>query len=250
MFGWRARIGYLSPGALEISLYDFYKIAPEGVGLVSLTLPISDWRPEEYAKNLDEVVEAARYLANRKVQMIVHAGAPTVASRGAKYMHQLVTDIKEATGLPASTALTSAIEAFRELGSDRLAVITPFPPESHRNIVKLLRTEGFTVEHEENLKSDFFTLHEIGQRDVYDFVTNAVRRAPRADIAYIPCPQWHVFEIVEYLERDLKMPVVTSDGGDFWWAFKTLGLSDIPQGHGILLDRLHQKPSRRDVAPV
>jgi maleate cis-trans isomerase len=249
MFGRRARIGYISPGALEISAYDFYQIAPEGVGLVGLSAPISDWRPEEYAKNLDAVVEASRYLAHRHVQMIVHAGAPTVASRGASYMHQLVSAMKDATGLPATTAMWSAIEAFRELGSDKLAVITPFPRESHDNIVGLLRDEGLSVEHEENFDADFFTLHEVDEREIFDFVTAAVRRSPGAEIAYLPCPQWHVFEMAAELEEALGIPIVTSDGGDFWWAFKTLGIDGVAPGHGTLLDRL-QKGGISNGCPV
>jgi len=238
MFGQRARIGYISPGALEISVYDFYKVAPDGVGLVALSLPISDWRVSEYSKNLDAAVDAARYLAERHVHVIVHAGAPTVASRGAPYVRELVDALHDATGLPASTALWSAMEAFRELGSDRLAVVTPFPADSHDNIVDVLRAESFTVDHDERFAADFFTLHEVDDREIFAFVTAAVRRSPRAEIAYIPCPQWQVFEMAAELEDALGIPVVTSDGGDFWWAFKTLGIDGLDAGHGILLDRL------------
>jgi maleate cis-trans isomerase len=73
---------------------------------------------------------------------------------------------------------------------------------------------------------------------VYDFVTRAIARAPKADAGYVPCPQWHVFELARYLEMDTGLPLVTSDSGDFWYAFKTLGIRDVKPGYGILLDRL------------
>ena len=244
MFGWRKRIGYISPGSIEIPAYDFYRVAPEGVGLVALTLPISDWQTNEYAKNLDRVEEATEYLAKRHVQMVIHAGAPPVASRGPKFMRELLARMHERSNLPVSTAVFSAMEAFRWLGAQRVAVVTPFPPETHRNLVNLVEAEGFTVVHEEAMKAEFFTLHEIGQRQVYQFVTEALRRAPSAEVAYVPCPQWHVFEMVDYLERDTGLPFITSNGGDYWYAFKTLGLTDPKPGHGILFDRL------RESAPV
>ncbi|HLH70780.1 MAG TPA: hypothetical protein VKY90_17635 [Candidatus Dormibacteraeota bacterium] len=240
MFGWRRRIGYISPGALEIPAYDFYRVAPEGVGLVALTAPISDWRTEEYDKNLEQVERAAAYLAKRQVHMVIHAGAPPVASRGAAFMHELVRRMTERTGLPASTALHSAMEAFRWLGAQRLAVVTPFPPETHLSIVSLLEEEGFMVVHDERMDAEFFTLHEIGQRQVYDFVSGALRRASGAEAGYVPCPQWHVFEMVGHLERDTHLPLVTSNGGDFWYAFWKLGTWDVAPGHGVLLDRLRQ----------
>ena len=239
MFGWRRRIGYISPGALEISAYDFYRIAPEGVGLVALSLPIGDWQVGEYAKNLDPIEDAAAYLARRNVHMIVHAGAPPVASRGAAFMRELVERLTARTGLPSSTALYSAIAAFGALGAQRLAVVTPFPKETHANILALLEEVGLTVVLEERLESDFMLLHEISPQRSYDFVTSAIRRAGNGvDAAYVPCPQWHVFELVSYLEGATGVPIVTSDGGDFWYAFRELGIHDVPSGHGILLDRL------------
>jgi hypothetical protein len=37
MFGYRARIGYISPSVMELNGYDFYRIVPEGVGLIAVT---------------------------------------------------------------------------------------------------------------------------------------------------------------------------------------------------------------------
>ena len=240
MVGWRRRIGYISPGALEIPLYDFYQVAPEGVSLVALTAPISDWSAEEYEKNLAQVEDLAAYLAERHVHMVIHAGAPPVAARGRVFMHQLISRMSDRTGLPASTALFSAMEAFRWIGAQRVVVVTPFPPETHRAIVSLVREEGFDIVHEERMDAVFFELDDVSERLVYDFVTKALKRGTDAgaEIGYVPCPQWHVFEMIEYLERDTRIPIVSSDTGDFWYAFKTLGVTDVRRGHGILLDRL------------
>lgn len=240
MIGWRRRIGYISPGSLEIPVYDFYQVAPDGVSLVALTAPISDWADDEYEKNLEQVERAAEYLAKRHVHMVIHAGAPPVASRGRAFLHQMISRMSERTGLPASTALYSAMEACRWLGGERVAVVTPFPAQTHQNIVALLRDEGITVVHEERMDAAFFSLSDISERHIYDFVCGALRRGAQAgaDIGYVPCPQWHVFEMVDYLERDTGLPLVTSDGGDFWYAFRTLGVTDVKPGHGLLLDRL------------
>jgi maleate isomerase len=240
MLGWRRRIGYISPGSLEIPVYDFYQVAPEGVSLVSLTAPISDWRVDEYEKNLAQIEEDAAYLAKRHVHMVIHAGAPPVASQGRAFMHQLISRMSERTGLPASTALYSAMEACRWLGGQQVVVVTPFPQETHQSIVSLLKEEGFSVVHEERMDASFFTLNEISERQIYDFVTAALRRGvgAGAEVGYVPCPQWHVFEMIAYLERDTGLPLVTSDGGDFWYAFRTLGVTDVQPGHGLLLDRL------------
>jgi len=75
MFAWRKRIGHISPGALSTSVYDFYLVAPEGVGLVGISNPIGDWREDEYERVLKNVVASAKYLAARHVDYINHAAS-------------------------------------------------------------------------------------------------------------------------------------------------------------------------------
>ena len=238
MFAWRKRIGHISPGSLSTSVYDFYLVAPEGVGLIGISNPINDWRQEEYERALENVINAAQYLAARHVHFINHAGAPPVASQGPDFVRRIKREIEEKTGLPASTAIYSASEALRSLDAKNIVVLTPFPPKSHEQVVSVISAMGFNVVAEARMDANFNDLYLIGEREVYDFVTKAIARAPKADAGYVPCPQWHVFELARYLESDTGLPLVTSDSGDFWYAFKTLGIRDVKPGYGILLDRL------------
>jgi maleate cis-trans isomerase len=36
-FGWRKRIGLLSPTVIETAAYDFYRLAPDGVSMCATT---------------------------------------------------------------------------------------------------------------------------------------------------------------------------------------------------------------------
>jgi len=241
MFAWRKRIGHISPGTLSTSVYDFYLVAPEGVGMIGVTNPIDDWRQDEYERVLKNVVNAARYLAGRHVDFINHAGAPPVASQGPDFVRRIKREIEEGTGLPASTAIYSASEALRHLGARDIIALTPFPQKSHEQVVSVIGAMGFNVVAEARMDAKFDDLYLVGQQKVYDFITKAVAKAPRADAIYAPCPQWHVFELARYLESDTGLPTVTSDSGDFWYAFKTLGLKDVKPGYGRLLDSLREE---------
>ncbi len=245
MFAWRKRIGHISPGALSTSVYDFYLVAPEGVGLVGISNPIGDWQQNEYERALKNVLNSARYLAERHVDFINHAGAPPVASQGPDFVRRIKREIEEQTGLPASTAIYSASEALRSLNAQDIVVLTPFPQKSHEQVVSVIGAMGFNVVAEARMDANFNDLYLIGEREVYDFVTKAIARAPKADAAYVPCPQWHVFELARYLESDTGLPFVTSDSGDFWYAFKTLGLKGVKPGYGILLESLNSPLSWR-----
>ena len=85
MFGWRKRIGYIGPTVMEVVPYEFYKYAPDGVGLVGVTCNIDDWSAEYFDKALAQVTTAAAYLGSRGVDYIIHGGGPLVVARGKGY---------------------------------------------------------------------------------------------------------------------------------------------------------------------
>ena len=50
MFGWRKRIGYITPTVMEVVPYEFYRFAPDGTrtgfALIGMTAP--DLKPGEW----------------------------------------------------------------------------------------------------------------------------------------------------------------------------------------------------------
>lgn len=238
MFAWRKRIGYICSGAISTLAYDFYLVAPEGVGLFGLPCPIQDWRKDEFERSLAKVEQAARDLASWHVDFIGHAGVPPMVSQGPEFMRQFLGRIEEQTGLPAATSIYCAMEAFRSLGAEKIIVLDPFPTETHEQIISFLTSEGFTVEGEARMQTNFKNLYMISEREVYDFITRAVRRIARADAVYVPCSQLQAFEMARILELDTGLPLVTGGGVDFWYAFKTVGVRGVKPGYGMLLDSL------------
>jgi len=125
-FGWRKRIGLLSPTVIETAAYDFYRLAPEGVSMCATTSNIEHWSRENFQQHvLDPIVTAVRYLASRNVDYIIHTGMPVVTTRGKGFEDVLVKQIEETTGLPATTSIRSAIRALAHLGVRNVAVAKP-----------------------------------------------------------------------------------------------------------------------------
>jgi hypothetical protein len=84
MYGWRARIGNISPTACsEILPYEFYRVAPEGVTFVSTNLVIRDARESSQVeaswKKFDTAFED---LLHTRVDHITLSGAPLVLANG------------------------------------------------------------------------------------------------------------------------------------------------------------------------
>src|SRR5262245_54343572 len=110
------------------------------------TSNIEHWRRDNFEQHvLDPIVTAVRYLASRHVDYIIHTGMPVVTTRGKGFEDELVKQIEDATGLPATTSIRSAIRALAHLGIRNVAVVTPYPQELHQSALSFLAASGFRV---------------------------------------------------------------------------------------------------------
>lgn len=237
-FGWRARVGFILPTVIELKAYDFYRMAPPGVGLVGVTCAIEGWSQDQYDAALASVDQAAAYLASRKVDFIMHCGAPLVLSRGQGFDLELIERMQRLTGLPCSTSVRAAMDAMQHLGMQKLVLATPYPEQLNRKTAEFLEACGFTVVHQATMDLPFKALQDTPPTEIYRFAVGAGRAAPEADGLYMPCPQWAVCEVVDLIERDLDKPVVAGATGEFWKAFHSLGIRDPIGGFGRLMASL------------
>ena len=238
MFGWRRRIGYIAPTVIEVVAYDFYRFAPDGVGLVGVTCNIDDWRPDEFEKGLAQVASAARYLGSRGVDYVIHGGGPLVVARGGDYETAIVRDIGHASGVPATTGVRAGKDALRSMGAKRIAIASPYPPRHDEAMAGYLRAGGFEVVLAHGRELAFKEMQNLPPTEIYRFARGVIEQAKDLDALYMPCPQWQAAHTVDVLERDTGVTVVAYAHATFYSAFKALGLCDAITGHGRLLASL------------
>jgi maleate cis-trans isomerase len=243
MFGWRKRIGYIGPTVMEVVPYEFYRFAPDGVGLVGVTCGVEDWSPDPFEKGLAQVTAAAAYLGARAVDFIIHGGGPLVAARGKGYEETIVRDIEAAARVPATTGMRAAREALRHIGARRIAIASPYPDRHNQVLSAYLELHDFELAWVEGMDVPFKRLNSVPPADIRRFAGEVISRAPRCDALYLPCPQWQAAQTVEALERDSGMPVIAHCHAGFFAAFRALGIKDPIQGHGRLLASLAE-PAR------
>ena len=238
-FGWRKRIGILSPTVIETAAYDFYRLAPDGVSMCATTSNIEHWNKENFqAHVIDPLVASAKYLASRDVDYIMHCGMPVVTTRGKGFEEEVVRLITEATGLPASTSIRSAIRALAHLGVHKVAVLSPYPQELHQSAVKFLADSGFEVVADRTMDVVFKRLQDVTPAEIAAAGKALLATAPRAEGLYVPCNQWSAADAAPLIEQACGVPVVTGAHADHWEAFRALGITDRIEGCGRLMASL------------
>jgi maleate isomerase len=238
MFGWRRRIGYIGPTVMEVVPYEFYRFAPDGVGLVGVTCNIDDWSKDYFDQALAQVTTAAAYLGSRGVDFILHGGGPLVVARGKGFEEVIVRDIEAAAKVPASTGVRAAMEALRHVGARRVAIASPYPERHNTAMAGYLAEFGFEIVRAEGMDVPFKALQNVPPDDIFAFATSVIARASECDALYLPCPQWQAAQVVDALERERGIPAIAYTHASFFVAFKTLGIKDPIAGHGRLLASL------------
>jgi maleate isomerase len=235
MFGYRARIGYISPSVIELNGYDFYRIVPNGVGLVAVACMVGGWKEEAYKEALAQVESCAHELKRRFCDFIIHGGAPLVLSQGKGFETKLVGKLQTITGVPCTTAIVAAMDAFRDLSVSRLAIVDSYPPDLNEKVMSYLKAWDFEPLSLVSLGTDFTTSSVASIADIYQAAKKAVREAGNAEGIYIPCANFPVVDVIEDIETDLGLPVIANMTSQLYVAFKAIGMREKISGYGRLM---------------
>lgn len=242
-FGWRGRIGLISPTVIEMISYDFYRVAPAGVDLCAISSNIDFWDKSNFKQALDAVLESCAYLESRQVDCIVHCGMPLVTTRGKGFEEELVKSIRDKTGIVATTSIRSAVLALKHLAASKVALVSPYPQELHQSAAKFLTDSGLEVTDNATMDVPFKKLQDVSPEQIAATARRVYRAGgERADAIYIPCNQWAAADAVSLIEGELGVPVVSGAHADFWEAFRMIGIHDHIEGNGALLGSLANAP--------
>jgi maleate cis-trans isomerase len=241
MYGWRGRVGHISPAILDTSAEECRKLLPAGVlhvGL-SISLPVQRMAPEELDRAGQLMVDAARRLAAEECDVIVAGGAPATARQGPAADDALLSALREASGLPCTTANRAVVEALDALGMRRVAVVSPFVDARNDEIRSYMAACGVEVVAARGLglRSNLAIARQPASA-AYNLARAIVGEAPDVDGIYIACPRWPVVDIVEAVEADTRKPVVAGVTAMMWHALRLVGLGEPPPGRGRLMETL------------
>lgn len=242
MYGWRARIGNISPTVCaEIFPYEFYRVAPEGVTLVTTNLVIRDARESsEVEASWEKFNTAVENLTQTRVDYITLSGAPLVLAKGVDRYREMLKDLRRHCPVPAGTSPQSFADGLKYLGATKLAVATSFVP-AHNELVKaFLISEGFDVLGIEGLNTGLKSIEKatLAPLQVYQHVKNVGRKYSHCDAVLITSAAWPTLTVIQALEDDIGKPVISSAVGQIWAPLHELGIRARINDYGTLLRTL------------
>jgi len=240
-YGWRAKIGLISPAILDTSTEQMRKLLPEGVMLSAITIsaPIQMLGKEQGTRAFDLMVEGGKRLAAEKVDALICGGAAVAVMKGVDGDREMEEALRRETGVPLVMANGGVLAALRAVGARSVIAISPFIEPRNKEISDFLTASGYRCLAAEGLgltrNVDFASQTpdaalQLGLR--------VARDHPGAEAIYIACPRWPTVDIIAELESKTGIPVISAPAAWIWGALKALDIRDCTPGYGRLLDSL------------
>jgi maleate isomerase len=238
-YGYRGRIGFIAPGStIETIPVEFYKVVPQGVTIVFVSIGIKRLTKEDIEGSLKGIEQAAGELARTKADVIILGGSPPVIAGGFGFDRKIITRIGNVTDIPATTSQTLAVEALTRLGVKKLVIASPFGEDQNALLRKFMQDSGFFVHSVKGLGMERIEYGMLPRDASYRVALEACQSVADYDGIYLPCAQMPTIEIIDLLEKELGKPVVTSVQAMIWGALRMMGISDPISGYGQLFSIL------------
>lgn len=238
--GWRGVIGRITPAPpSSVWAVDFHSVMPEGIEMKLATVGITARTEEEVDAALSRLDDAANSLANGGVQFIGVEATPLFLVRGLGYDSEIVKRVEKIAKVPATTAFTAAIEALQALKLKRLVMVSPLTPEFGEAAKIFFEDNGFEIVHTKSLNiKDYRDIRVLPRSTAYKAAKEAYLEAPQSDGIFILSGAWCPPFVVDYLERDLGVPVVHGLQVTAWSALRALKIKEPVKGWGRLFEIL------------
>jgi maleate isomerase len=235
-YGSRARIGYTCPVYLaEIFPYDFYKMVPDGVTLVTATASVWELTPEELKRSAEQSLRAARVMAESGVNVVVIGGVPVGFAAG-RPIETIVQELEAESGVPTTASLLCQNHALQALGAKKVVMLRTGQGvrDQHAQAVEQL---GCTVIDVRGVGPGMYATPPPAEHTL-ELARAILRDNPEADTLHCPSPHWPMAANIQPLEDEFNVNVVTAGQAIVWEALRKSGINDRISGYGRLLREL------------
>lgn len=224
--GWRARLGVIVPSSNTTVEPEFVAHAPSGVSVHAARMPLEDVTVDGLDAMADRAVECAELLGHAAVDVVAYACTTGSLLHGHGFDAELESEIEATAGCPAVATALSVERALATFESERTALATPYLDDLTGREVEYLEESGFRVVGVDNRAIERNTdIGALTPEEAYRQARVVVERAENPDAVFVSCTNYPSLRVVDRLERDLGLPVVTSNGATLWDALRAVGVT-------------------------
>jgi maleate isomerase len=236
MYGWRARLGLLTPSVNTVSEPEWNAHVPDGVMVHAARMLLDREVTPEGIRHMNEDVErAAASVATADPDVVVY-GVTAGSFLDPGLDEEIEEQLTDVTGVPGIATAASMKRGLSAVGAESVAVATPYTETLNELEREFLEAAGFDVVAMSARGIDSGT-------DLAGPTPGSAYRQARAvdtddaDAVYISGMNYHVLPMLPELEADLDKPVLSSNQVSIWDALRTAGVEYSSLELGSLFDQ-------------
>ncbi|MBT2512366.1 aspartate/glutamate racemase family protein [Arthrobacter sp. ISL-30] len=179
---------------------------------------------------------AAELLGTADVDVIAWNGT-SGSWLGAAHDRELVEEITDATGIPATTSTLAYLDAFRAFGTERIGLFTPYTADVNEAVIQSYAGCGIkTVDHRHLDLSDNESFARVTDAEMLPGSLELAASAP--DALVFLCTNLYGANITADVEETTGVPVLDSVAVTLWHCLKLAGSPLLaPRWGRLLADR-------------
>jgi len=186
---------------------------------------------------MEETVDrAVDELVATGVDVIVYADMVTTFIMDRNWNEIRTAEIADRAAIPCVSAWTALRDALERLNITRFAVGTPYPADIHDLVSDYFTDKGYVITADATL--DVLSMREVAKVKPGSIVrvARSISPAPAEAVVFL-ATDLHTFDILDQMENELALPVLSSNQTILWAALKTIEYSGEANGPGRLFAR-------------
>ena len=220
------RLGYIIPHLhTDMDAYQFYRVAPEGMMLVTTGLNLPDYSVAGVERELPAFWDRVDLLA-RKCDRVSLSGVPVASAIGRTKMRQILAEAEERCGLPCDTDLEAHIATLEHFGAKKIALVTRWPEAVNAALTRYLGDAGIEVlvchSRARSLAENKIASPSADHELALELARAAMRAAPAAEALLMPGGLWFAIYAVRKLEAEFGRPVLLNILSTTWAALDSV----------------------------
>lgn len=214
---------------------DAKRLYPKGVAFLGngVGLP-GGMTVEGYNEAVPRIIPAAQELAKQGAKVISVFGSSLTFYKGAKFNEELTQRVTKATGVPSTTQSNGLIDGLKTANAKRIAVATAYTDVVTERLKIFLEEHGFTVTAAKGLGYEKIPEGAATQDILYKLGADVYAKSNKADALVVSCGALRTLDLIVPLEKEIKVPVVSSTPHGLMNGVRLLGVSPRVQGFGMV----------------
>lgn len=234
MYGYRERIGMILPSTNTVAEQEFFRMAPEGISTHVTRVKLTATNPEGLKAMADHARRATDEMMSCLTDVIIYGCTSGSFLQGVAWEKAFRQKLCEQAGRPVLTTANNCHMALQALGKKKVAIATPYIDSLNAAAYRFYSDSGYEIVSMKGLGIE--TATNIGKNAphaIYNLGKSAVTKD--TEVLFLCCTGIRSIEIVDMLERDLGIPVFSSNIANLWAAMRTHGIREKLDGYGSLM---------------